>query len=500
METALEFSFYVLGAVFALGLLMVLVLVKDVFFHSGFRTILPPVKRVPTNALDAARLTLKTLQAALQAAHGERHDAIAYEMRHLEHRISALEDKTYTDQADYYDAAKARERTWREWRTLHERARAGGWRERRALRNPLDEQRMNYRRLEQEVEEEYQRAVARDTLTLEELRAQGVLEPEVLAPPAQAAAGKAPAAGQAPGQPAAHGERTRHPGKWMTPLTPYPPAQAGLLGQADMAMPDVQKSERTYLDPAFSMAGLPGAMLTGVDFSRSSFAEVEFGGVHRYVRCAFVATDLRRIELRRAESPHVFQDCDLRGASLAQAQLAGVAFRRCNLSGTHWRNARLDHLRFESCRMENVHWEGVDLSRTVMSEDMLQTADFAFASKPPLNLRPAMGLPPELSSSGPPPTEQLPEQAQEQGPPQSAQPLEGAPQQPAPQQPSPQQPAGGGNPGSAPGAAAQPPPAAPTAPPGAEGNAGPPQRPGAAPPSGAAEPRGEADERPGREE
>lgn len=427
MQAALEISFYVLGVVFALGVGMVLLLVRDVFFHGRFNTHLPSVKRVRTTALDAARETLKALQAAGHSARGERRDSIAYEIKHLEHRIEALEDKTYSDQADYYAAAKARERTWREWRALHEESRRVGFRQRRLLRDRLEELRQDYLKLNREVDEEYHRAVARDGLTLEELRSQGVLEPEVLRPPepapaaaaaAQGPAGDAPA--EAGGPPAAAG--AGQAGRWMTPLPPYPPAQGGLLAQADMARPELQKSERTYVEPTFSMAGLPGGMLSGVDMSRSSFAEVEFTGVHRYRGCSFAAADLRRIELRRAESPHMFQDCDLHGASLAQAHLAGVVFRRCNLTLTHWRSARLDRVKFESCDLNGVHWEGVDLSRTVMSEDMLQGADFTFAGKPPLNLRPGLDSPPELLQHATQPGPQPPQPGTQAAPPAGAEP------------------------------------------------------------------------------
>jgi uncharacterized protein YjbI with pentapeptide repeats len=452
MQAALEISFYVLGVVFALGMLMVLLLIRDVFFHGRFSTVLPSARRVPTTALDAARETLKALQQALPHAHGERADTIAYEIRHLEHRIAALEDKTYADQSDYYAAVKARERAWREWRTVHEEGRAGGMSVRRRLRERLAELREQYRKLDRDVNEEYERAVARDALTREELRSQGALDPEVLAPP-QAAAAKAGEAeraagaaggaaaedkpeGAAPAQ--AGGGAAGRAGRWMTPLVPYPPAQGGLLGQADMANPDVQKSERTYVDPTFSMAGLPSGTLSGADLSRSSFAEVELVGVQHFVNCAFVAADLRRIELRRAETPHVFQDCDLHGASLAQAQLSAVVFRRCNLARTHWRSARLDRVKFESCNLEQVQWEGVDLSRTVMSDDMLQQADFEFASKPPLNLRPLMESPPEVHEPlqpGPPPAAATPPApgAPAGGPETPAQ--GAAPEAPAPQAP-----------------------------------------------------------------
>lgn len=448
MEAALEISFYVLGVVFALGLLMVLVLVRDVFFHGRFNTVLPPVKRVPATALDAARAVLKQLQEAQRGAQGQRRDTIAYEIRHLEHRIDALEDKTYTDQSDYYAAAKARERVWREWRATHAQAREAHFGERRALRIRLDELRQEYAKLNREVEEEYHRSVARDALALEELRSQGVLEPEVLRPPREAAPAPAQAAPEAP--PAANGapaegasaqpepapgaaaQPAQRSSKWMTPLAAYPPAQGGLLGQTDMAQPDLPKSGRTYVDPAFSSAALPGGALSGADLSRSSFAEVEFTGVQRIVGCSLVAADLRRIEMKRAEAPHLIQDCDLRGASLAQAHLAGVVMRRCNLGATHWRNARLDRVRFEGCNLEGVHWEGVDLSRTVMSADMLAAADFTFAGKPPLNVQPPLESPPELARPAPqraPAGEAPPRAPAAQQPPQ---PPPGAPSQAPP--------------------------------------------------------------------
>jgi uncharacterized protein YjbI with pentapeptide repeats len=418
MEAALEISFYVLGVVFALGVLMVLVLVKDVFFHGRFNTILPAVKRVPTTALDAARAALQALRQAALTAQGERREAIGYELRHLEHRIAALEDKTYADQSEYYDTAKARERTWREWRALHQQLDHAAFRERRQLRDRVDELRQTYRKLDREVNDEYHRAVARDALTLEELHTQGVLAPEVLRvpepPPTETQAAGQPGAGQTgAGQPEAGVEgaagaaptaaQRPRSARWMSPLPPYAPAQGGVLAQADLARPEATKTERTYVEPTLSTARLPGGMLAGADLSRSSFAEVEAVGALRFLRCTLVATDLRRMELKRGEGVHVFQDCDLRGSSLAQAHLAGVVFRRCDLSGTHWRNARLDGVRFDQCRVEDVHWDGADLSRSVMSEDMLGQADFTFATKPPLNLRSTEPAPPELRETASPP-------------------------------------------------------------------------------------------------
>lgn len=402
METALEASFYVLAVIIALGVLMVLVLFKDIFFHGRFTTILPPLQRVPNSALDAPRELVNALKAAYAKAQGERQSDIAYEIRHLEHRIDQLEDKAYVDQADYYDALKLREKIWREWRSVHEEARLGGRSRRRVLRPRLEELKSRYAIIDREVDEEFQRAVARDILTLEELKVQGVLEPEVLFPrkgkeepeeksaPGGEDADKAGTPGeeeeaQAPDTPAS-GTPARPPSKWPTPLAPYPPAQAGQLRQADLALPSTRKSERTYVDPTMSLAGMPQGAMQRENFNLSSFAEVQWVGLHRYVACSFIGTDLRRIELLQAAGVHLFQDCDFKGASLAQSRMSHVVFRRCNLSSTHWRGAKLDRVMFEDCPIEDIHWEGVDLSRTSVTEAMAQDGDFSAAGQPPRSL------------------------------------------------------------------------------------------------------------------
>jgi hypothetical protein len=153
-----------------------------------------------------------------------------------------------------------------------------------------------------------------------------------------------------------------------------------------MIKADVPKTERTYVDATLSLAGMPNGLMAHVDLSLSSLAEVEMTGLHRYVGCSFIGTDLRRIELKQAAGIHVFQDCNFKGASLAQSRLAGVVFLRCNLSNTHWKGAGLDRVKFETCQLDNIHWEGVDLSRTMVSADMIRSADFSGAGKPPRNI------------------------------------------------------------------------------------------------------------------
>lgn len=389
MQTALEFSFYILAGIVGLGMLMVLVLMKDVFFHGRFTHYLPVLERVPTTALDEARIVLKRLKGAYAKSRDQRQDEIGYEIRHMEQRITALEDRTYADQTDYYDAAKVREKVWREWRGLHEEVRRSPHAQRKALAPQLDGLKRKYTELNKEVQEEFKTATTRDRLVLEELKSQGALEPEILVknletPSRDSAASKKNSknAKVSSGQP---GEQKR-PSKWPTPLSPYPPAGSGELRQEDMSKADVPKTERTYVDATLSLAGMPNGLMAHVDLSLSSLAEVEMTGLHRYVGCTFIGTDLRRIELKQAAGIHVFQDCNFKGASLAQSRLAGVVFLRCNLSNTHWKGAGLDRVKFETCQLDNIHWEGVDLSRTMVSADMIQSADFSGAGRPPRNI------------------------------------------------------------------------------------------------------------------
>ena len=426
MEYALEISFYALGAVFVLGLLMVTVLLRDVLFR-GRTLLLPQAKRVPTTALDSARGLMTRLKTAYAVANGEVRETLSYEIGHFQHRIEALEDKTFSDQGPYMGALKARERLWLEWRTHYEEARLGGRSRAAALRPRMEEIRLHFGVLNKEVEDEYQRSVIRDSLVLKELQESGILTPDVLfpdqakngkeetPPPKEAEAGESATpdgdnendAGEAGGveipveipaeKPAAPAKKTS---KWAKPLPPYPPAASGEIRQADIPRPEVPKSERTYMDPAMSLAGVPGGVMERADFSLSSLADVELVGIHRYRDCAFIGTDLRRIELDSAGGVHVFQDCNFRGSSLGQSLLCEVIFRRCNLSNTHWRAARLDRVKFENCILDGVHWEGVDLSRTMMSEDMLAGADFTQAGRPPHNFNPPA---PETGTEDSPP-------------------------------------------------------------------------------------------------
>ena len=415
MEYALEISFYVLGVVFVLGLLVVMLLLRDVLFR-GRSLLLPQAKRVPTTALEAARRLMARLKTAYAVANGEVRETLNYEIGHFQHRIEALEDKTFSDQGPYMNTLKARERLWLEWRTLNEEAHLGGRSRAASLRPRMEELRLHFAVLDKEVQDEYQRCVVRDSLVLKELEESGILTPDVLFPDqakdgegktqppeeagegesgppdgdgkSEADEGEAGKSGEVENRSESPAKPARKTSKWARPLPPYPPAASGEFRQADIPRPEAPKSERTYMDPAMSLAGVPGGVLERADFSLSSLAGVEWVGIHRYRDCAFIGTDLRRIELGSAGGVHVFQDCNFRGSSLGQSSLSEVIFRRCNLSNTHWRAARLDRVKFENCILDGVHWEGVDLSRTMMSEDMLAGTDFSQAGRPPHNFNP----------------------------------------------------------------------------------------------------------------
>ncbi len=410
MEFALEVSFYALGVALGIGMLMVLVLLKDVLFRRK-SLVLAKAERVPTTALDAVRELMTRLKAAYAVANGKVKEELSYEIKHLENRLEALEDKSYADQLPYLDAVKARERVWLEWRSMNEEARMGGRARAKALASRIEEARLHFTVLDKEVNDEFRRAAARDALTLQDLEKSGILTPEVLYPEGggqgeQRPAGDGDAGSEAEQQ--AAGEDASAPAppeprsKWSKPLPPYPPAAGGDMYQADILDPMAAKSERTYRDPTLSLSGAPGGVLENADFSLSSLAEVVFTGLHRYRNCAFIGTDLRRIELDRADGGlHVFQDCNFKGSSLGQSTIRETIFRRCNLSNTHWRGARLDRVKFEECTLEGVNWEEADLSRTLMSEDMLARADFSQAGQPPHNYAP----PPAAEGETPPPPE-----------------------------------------------------------------------------------------------
>ncbi|MDH4246764.1 MAG: pentapeptide repeat-containing protein [Deltaproteobacteria bacterium] len=449
METALEIAAYALAITFGLGMLMLLLLVKDIFFHGRFQVPRPNPRKVPTTALDETRGLLSRFKALLDQP-GINRDVVQYEIRHLEYRQGQLDEKAYNDHAEYFNAVRAWERAWLSLKDLHEELRGMYWWERRGRMGAYRHLVTVLERRQQEVDAELALAEVRDRLSLEELYTHGVLKPDLLNQLTQEALShqgqpKTPAQTDAALTAAASGARPRakpepapkprptttaavnsasSPPKpqpppkpvspatpptrvFATPLTPSPLADQGILRQEDFHIPGQSLNARRYQSATFTLKGVPGERLQNADLSRSSFAGVVFTGVHTYERCLFHSCDLRRMELRDAGWPHTFLQCDLRGAALGQGHLAQVVFRECDLSGTQWRGARLDRVRFDQCRMDGVHWDGVDLSSAVMSLDMLATVDFTGVARLPQNHPQAR----PLTSAAPKPAPQAPVEA-----------------------------------------------------------------------------------------
>ncbi|MDH5750881.1 MAG: pentapeptide repeat-containing protein [Deltaproteobacteria bacterium] len=388
METALEFAAYSLGITVFLGLIMVMVLVRDLFFHGRFRVSRPLPTKLSTKSQDIPKQLLKRLRAFLPKS-GKARDAVEFEIRHLEYRLKGLEEKAFHEHKDYFLAFQDLEKAWEEWKTLHEElARLSPWK-RRHHRRGYDKARKNYQRRQKVVEGEWEKTRIRDQMTLDDMYEQGVIKPDVvetlMAQAEELRRNARKTSKSANGQ--ENGNIQARQGSWNNQLNPSPLANQGSLRQHDFSVPELPKRARRYEDHSFSIQALPGGRLRGQDLSRCAFAEVVFTGLHLYEQCLFISTDLRRITLSREEKPHLFVDCDLRGASLAQSSLSNVIFRQCNLSGTQWRSARMDRVVFEDCQIDNVSWDGVDLSHTVMSEDMFDQADFRGALRLPHNYR-----------------------------------------------------------------------------------------------------------------
>ncbi|MCH8842250.1 MAG: pentapeptide repeat-containing protein, partial [SAR324 cluster bacterium] len=170
-----------------------------------------------------------------------------------------------------------------------------------------------------------------------------------------------------------------------SPLPPFEIETYGEFGQAEFDASDSPKTGLRYSDATFELTALPEGVLVGSDLTGTSFARVKFLSIHRYRDCIMTGIDLRRIELLRRERPHNFLRCNLTGASFAEAAIEYTLFAHCDLSGSLWKGARLDRVKFVNCQIDRVQWGQVDLSRTVMSADMMAGTDFTEAAHPPHN-------------------------------------------------------------------------------------------------------------------
>jgi hypothetical protein len=430
MEAALEIAAYVLGFTMFLGLVLVALLVKDLFWGGTFGVPQPTPQRLPTECLHEIRDAHRRLRNAYESAGPAGRQRLDLHLRRLRERVDHLELKTIEDQSAYYKAVTLQERAWRHWKAVHNQVRAMSRADRQRAEHHLKDADKHFRQLARQVKDEWEKGIVRDRLNVEELRGLGLLAPDYAAmlmrgaepdpeaapwdtlrakPPEPAAPPRPRSQEQAVGMltfrslreiargavvawQSARGRATEVVSRILreeeAPLEearPVPPSlpPTGPWLQVDLFDLQTPKANRTYGDPVFSVAELPLGTLAQADFSGTVFTAVEFIGVHRHLDSRFIGADLRGIMMPRQERPHQFARCNFAQADFSGARLTFLLFHRCNLNGTHWYGAALDRVKFTECVLDGVDWGGCDLSKAVFTEEA-RSADFTSASAPPI--------------------------------------------------------------------------------------------------------------------
>jgi uncharacterized protein YjbI with pentapeptide repeats len=429
METALNIATYAFLATLGFGLLLLGYGIWGWWVWRRYHLPAPTMERLPTRSLDAAHKALEGIRSRYFHASGEKRNRLGLELQRLEMRIHHVQQRTNEDQFTYYQLCKRREKSWRDWKKFFDHVDTLNRRERRKNRTALADATKQFRSLDKLVHDEWHRALVLDEMNLQELRTQGVLPPEESAAAAAAADGPPEESGasRGPGKPGpvqafapeqqeageaapsqatpaalpAHGAAAADPPADET-SPPFATGASGAMHQEDFAMADLPKAGLRYADPEFNMAVIPGGLLADANLSGASFAGVRMTGTQIFRRCNLSGIDLRGVALPRAEQPHQFVNCDLTGASFAQASIEYVLFLRCELSYSQWQQARLNRVKFSECRIAGADWSGVDLSRTIISPDMQGPADFTQAAQPPHISAPSPYAPGTRPASGQP--------------------------------------------------------------------------------------------------
>ncbi len=445
MQAALEIAAYVLGFTLLLGVVLVGLLMKDLFFGRGFAVPHPAPQRLPTEALHEARDVVRRLKAVFEDTDTAGRQRLDLHARRMRERLEHLEQKTIDDQSAYYRAVGLQERAWRHWKAVHNQVSGMARADRPRAQHHLQDAERHFRQFARQVTDEWEKGIVRDRLNVEELRGLGLLDPDYGAallrraePEPEPAPWDTLPAGPAEPRPAAPSLLSGQAAGMLTyrslrelvrgavvnwrkatgravdlardiagapgepPLAQDAAAASATEAwhQADLLDVQYPKAGRPYGDETFSVAGLPLGTLVQADLSACTFTAVKFTGVHRHVDGRFIGADLRGIVLARQERPHQFVRCNLAQADLSGARVTFVLFYRCNLAGTRWFGAALDRVKFTECTLDGVDWGGCDLSRTVFTEEA-QSADFSTAVQPPL-FAPPSGEGPPSEDSGPP--------------------------------------------------------------------------------------------------
>ena len=398
MQAALDFAGYIFAITFLFGLGLV---AYAIYAYTARLKPLPPrpiLRDLPSRAVEVAHRALQELKQQYHQNAGLKRERIGFEINRLELRIRKQEETHLADQDAYFDAVRHCEGVWKEWQLLRSKAQNARGQEKSDLRRKLPAVESAFRVGWARAEEQRDRVGVLDRLAVEELKSQGVLaSQETAAGEPEQGAPDLPASAEPDGLPADEG--AAEPG---SPLSRESlPSGPEALHQADFADPTIPKAGRPYGDSEFVLSFAPEGIARFLDLRGSSFKGVKFGGLHRYQDCDFRGAELADLWLERQEKPHQFLRCTFDGADFRRCDLTYVLFSKCDLSRTRWEGARLDTVKFVKCRTDGLAWGQADLSRTIMSPDMLEGVDFSDAAAPPR----AQGRRPTAAADGtaPPP-------------------------------------------------------------------------------------------------
>jgi hypothetical protein len=407
MNLVIEFAGYVLLGTVLFGVVIGLFLLRA--YINQPRPVAPhPARKEPPNeAPKAARAALEHVKRHYHQSSGAQKERLDLEVRRLERRLAKLEQQIFEEQRDYQYGFKRREVAWLRWKELHDRLAFQGRRPEPETRELLRDAEQDYRALDRQVEEEWHRIVARDLVNLEELRGQHVLsEAPASEPEPEAAPGgepgterETPEAPPGEGQPPPEPEPAGAPGQaGADEAAPHPAAPAGTdagLHQADFLHPAAPKAGKRYMEPSFDLSFAEDGVLRAADLSGVDFSGVHFKGLHLHQQVLFPGASLDGMVLEEQERPHQFVGCDFSDADFSGSHLTHAIFSRCDFSRSRWTAAQLERVKFVTCGMEGVSWQGVDLSRTVMSPEMIAALDFSHAAASPRNVATAQEHEPE---------------------------------------------------------------------------------------------------------
>lgn len=145
--------------------------------------------------------------------------------------------------------------------------------------------------------------------------------------------------------------------------------------------------EKTYIDEIFMPDPFYAGTIKNADFVKTKFVGVQFKGVHQYQKCKFQGADFSAAVFFPNKKPHRFLYCNFTKSRWNGAVIEVAAFYLCKFKGVKFRNFKLNKVKFVQCDLSEALLKGADLSRCVMSRDMLDSLDFSECKSPPANFQ-----------------------------------------------------------------------------------------------------------------